>query len=629
MREPLRAEWLPSPQHAMPPHLAIDLGQCTSSGLKDENQDFHGSLIPQDGVLATKGIAIALADGISTSGLGAVAAETAVKSFLTDYYATSEAWSVQTSAERVISATNSWMHAQNWQGRRAPLSDEERERGMICTFSTLVLKSRTAHLFHVGDSRIARLRGRGIEVLTDLHRIDLGGGESYLGRALGVNRAVEIDYLRATIELGDIFILTADGIHEHLSDAAIVALLAANDNLDVAAHLIVDAALSAGSRDNLTVQLVRVVSLPDGALGDMLANDIGLPPAPRLEPGQTFEGYAILRQLHSGSRSHVYLAKDQTDGAKVALKVPATDHAGDAAQMQALMLEEWIARRVRNPHVLKAPAIRHARQYAYAVTDYVEGQTLDLWMRDHPRVDLIQLRSILDQIAKGLQALHRREILHRDLRPGNIIVDADGTVTIIDFGSAQVAGLDEVRPSMLDAAYAGTMQYSAPELYLGQPASRQSDIYSFGVIAYQMLTGALPFGPRVAAATSRAAQKKLRYTPANDLNPHVPDWLDAAIAKAVSIEPGARYEELSEFVYDLTHPNPALVAPDPRPFLQRRPERVWQAISAVLLLVILALLWSSAHAQISRSNGECITMTQADASALVDPHGPTAACKAN
>jgi serine/threonine protein phosphatase PrpC len=584
----------------MSTRLAISLGQYSSPGRKDENQDFHGALIPEDAMLTTKGIAVALADGISTSKLGATAAETAVKSFLTDYFATSEAWSVQTSAQRVVSATNSWMHAQNMAGRRS-LSDEERERGLICTFSALVLKSRTAHLFHVGDSRIARLSGHNgkigrIETLTEAHRVELGGGESYLGRAMGLNRHVEIDYRRFGLQPGDIFILTTDGVHEHLNDAAIVAALAANDNLDDAARAIAQAALDAGSTDNLTVQLVRVDALPDGAITDLLANDAGLPPAPMLEPGMIFEGHAVLRVLHSGSRSHVYLARDLADGEMVAIKVPATDHAGDDAQMQALMLEEWIARRVDNPHVLKAPPLRAPRGHAYCVTHYVEGTPLDQWRRDHGRLDPAQMRDMVRQIASGLQALHRREILHRDLRPANIIVDAFGIARIIDFGSAQVAGLDEVRPTLLDAAYAGTVQYSAPELYLGHSATRRSDIYSLGVIAYQLMTGALPYGPRVAAAATPAAQKKLRYTPAGELNPDVPDWLDAAIARAVSIDPAQRYVELSEFVFDIEHPNAELIAPDPRPLLQRQPERLWQAVSAGLLLVILYLLWRGAHA---------------------------------
>lgn len=571
--------------------LGVSIGQHSTAGAKDANQDFHGSLVPDDEALAAKGIALALADGISTSALGAVAAETAVKSFLTDYYATSEAWSVRTSAERVISATNSWMHGQNVRSQSGPLTDEARERGMVCTFSALVLKSRVAHLFHIGDARIARLSGSRLEPLTEAHRVDLGGGQSYLGRALGVNRHVDIDYRQIVVQPGDIFVMTTDGVHDHLPDAAIIDALT-GDNLDAAARTITAAALTAGSADNLTIQILRVDTLPAGTVGDLIGAEASLRPAPLLEVGRDFEGYAILRELHAGSRSHIYLARDKANGAKVALKVPATEHAGDSSQLQALLLEEWVARRIDNPHVLKAAPQRGARRHIYSAMEYAEGQTLEEWMHDHPLPQPAAVRPLVKQIAMGLQAFHRREMLHRDLRPANVLVNSDGTARIIDFGSAQVAGLDDLAVSrMEDAAFAGTMQYSAPELYLGNGASQRSDIYSLGVITYQMLTGRLPYGPRVAAATTRAAQRKLRYVPVTEWNADVPDWVEAAIAKAVAIDPAQRYAELSEFVFDLSRHNPKLVAADARPLLQRRPERLWQAVSLLLLATILFLLW--------------------------------------
>lgn len=572
--------------------LSISFGQYSCAGAKEANQDFHGLLVPKGSELVSKGIAIALADGISTSALGAAAAETAVKSFLSDYYATSDAWSVQTCAERVIAATNSWMHAHNQRANGRLLTDESRERGMVCTFTGVVLKSRLAHLFHVGDARVARLSGQSLEPLTDAHRVYLGGGESYLGRAMGTDRHVEIDYRQLPLQAGDIFVLTTDGVHEYLTDVAMAAILVQSDNLDTAAHLIAQAALANDSPDNLTVQIVRIDSLPEGSLDDLVGAEANLPPAPQLMPGQDFEGYAVEREIHSGSRSHVYLARDKATGARVAIKVPATDHAHDEAQMQALLLEEWVARRVSNPHLLQAAPTRDRRAYAYCVTEYVEGQTLDVWMNDHPQPDLAEVRSILGQIARGLQALHRREMIHRDLRPRNIVINTEGTAKIIDFGSVQVAGLEEVAPGADNSMFAGTMQFSAPELYLGQPASQASDIYSLGVIAYRMLTGDLPYGPRVANATTRAAQKKLRYTPVIARNPSVPDWMDAAIAKACTIDPANRYAELSEFVYDLSHPNPALAGADARPLLTRNPVLVWQAISAILAVMVAILVAS-------------------------------------
>src|SRR5688572_14853491 len=138
----------------MPRELKISVGQFSDKGAKETNQDFHGVLIPDEPLLGLKGISIALADGISTSKVSRVAAESAVKGFLTDYYCTSESWSVRTSAQRVLEATNSWLHSQT----RSQYA-YDKDRGYVCTLSAIVIKSTTAHLFHIGDSRIYRLSG--------------------------------------------------------------------------------------------------------------------------------------------------------------------------------------------------------------------------------------------------------------------------------------------------------------------------------------------------------------------------------------------------------------------------------------------------------------------------------------
>lgn len=273
----------------------------------------------------------------------------------------------------------------------------------------------------------------------------------------------------------------------------------------------------------------------------------------------------------------------------MAIKVPSTEHGADPVEVRRLMLEEWIARRVHNTHVLKAPPARASRRHAYSVTEFVQGATLEQWVASHDGADLVAVRSIIKQVASGLQALHRLEILHRDIRPGNIIVDHEGTARIMDFGSALVAGLDELAPRD-DDMFAGTMQFTAPEIWLGAPAGRQSDLWSLGAVAYYMLTRGLPYGSHLSAARTRAAQKKLLYVPVTETNPDVPDWMDAAIARAVAIDPADRYEELSEFTYDLAHPNTALTAPSPRPWLARRPERLWQAISALLAVALAVSL---------------------------------------
>src|SRR6185312_3178624 len=202
----------------MSAQLAISIGQHSDKGRKESNQDFHGALIPEEPLLGTKGIAIAIADGISTSNVSHIASETAVKAFLEDYYCTSESWSVKTSASRVLAATNSWLHAQTRQSQYY----YERDRGYVCTISAIIIKSTTVHIFHIGDSRIYRISESALEQLTEDHRVVVSSEQSYLSRALGVNPQVEIDYQQLQIEKGDIFILATDGVYEHISAKLII-----------------------------------------------------------------------------------------------------------------------------------------------------------------------------------------------------------------------------------------------------------------------------------------------------------------------------------------------------------------------------------------------------------------------
>jgi serine/threonine protein kinase len=472
------------------------------------------------------------------------------------------------------------------------LVGEERDRGHVCTFSALVVKSRSAYLFHVGDTRISRLVGASLEPLTEEHRAYVSSAEIYLARALGADRNIDVEYGIVPIQPGDVFVLSTDGVHDHLPSGEAARIILANaDDLDRAAQLMAERGAELGSADDLTVQIVRIEALPDGSACELVEEGRALPPAPLLEPGQQFEGFEILRTVNSNSRSHIYLARDIPTGMRVALKIPSTELREDADHMRRLALEEWVARRVSSPHVLAAADVRRPRGHLFVAMEYVDGISLDQWMRDNPRPDLEPVRRIVEQIGRGLHAFHRREMLHQDLRPKNVIIDDNGVPKIIDFGSAWIAGIAEAGVRDHPAAMLGTVQYSAPEYLLGEAGDERSDIFSLGVICYQMLTGELPFGTRRIALGDRKAVRRLNYTSARRFHDAVPEWVDAAIAKAVAPERDKRYEVLSEFLYDLRHPNSALPVPERGALLERRPEvRPWILI-ALLIGAVLILGW--------------------------------------
>lgn len=303
-----------------------------------------------------------------------------------------------------------------------------------------------------------------------------------------------------------------------------------------------------------------------------------------------FDGYNIVRKIYGSSRSHVYLAVDNDTGMQVVMKTPSIDKQGDSAYLERFLMEEWIARRINSPYVLKPSVQNRQRHYMYIIMEFIEGQTLTQWMTDNPKPDLEIVRGIVEQIAKGLRAFHRLEMLHQDLRPENIMIDTSGTVKIIDFGSTKVAGIMEITNPIEQANLLGTAQYTAPEYLLGETGTPRSDLFSLAIITYQMITGNLPYGTKVIQATNRAAQNKLNYHPISHDERRVPLWVDGTLKKALNPNPLKRYEEISEFLFDLRHPNKIFTNQTRPPLLERDPVVFWKSVSFILTTIIIVIL---------------------------------------
>jgi len=560
--------------------LTVSIGQATNKGVKEINQDAVGHLVPEEPLLSTKGIVLAMADGISSSQVSQIASRTAVSSFLEDYYCTSDAWAVKTSAQKVLKSINHWLYAQT---QNSPYRFEK-DKGYIATFSALILKSNTVHLFHSGDTRIYRISGNQLELLTKDHRRVVSAETSYLTRALGIEQTLDVDYHSATIDVGDQFIIATDGVYEFIGNTEILKLIEESENLNSAAEKIIQKAMLSGSDDNLSIQIVRVEHLPDYQLAEVQQHISQLPLPPRLMPRMQFDGYEILREIYISSRSHVFLARDIESQKTLVIKTPSTELRDNTQYLESFMLEEWIAKRIDNPHVVKAIEPTRKRNYLYLLSEYVEGITLNQWIIDNPKPTINQVRAIIEQAAKGLQAFHRQEMIHQDLRPNNIMIGPGNTVKIIDFGSTFIAGVTDIKN---EEAVRGTMRYSAPEYFLGKVGSQRSDIYALAVIAYQMLSGRFPYNIEIAQARSLSAQRRLTYKTVVNEDTEFPIWVDDALRKALYVEPQKRYEELSEFVHDLHHPNKAFISRNSRPLIERDPVIFWKGVSVALLLIIV------------------------------------------
>jgi len=560
--------------------LKVKVGQSSDAGVKNKNDDSCGIYIPEVPLLTTKGIVAVIADGMSSSEAGREAAEACVLGFLSDYFSTPESWSVKKSGGKVLSALNRWLYGQ---GQKLHGSC----RGMVTTLSILVVKSTTAYLFHVGDTRIYRFRGNDFECLTRDHRALLSADKHHLTRAMGIELELAIDCCTIPVEKGDLFLLTTDGVHDYISPQELKEILKKIDDPELTVREIIGRALMNGSGDNLTCQMVRVDRLPLENKMDLYEKLTELPFPPSLEPGMSLDGYRVLRELHSSNRVQIYLACDIETAQEVVLKTPSVNFEDDPEYIERFLQEEWIGRRIHSSHVLKILPHHRPRSFLYYVTERIPGQTLRQWMVDHPRPALTQVRSIVEQIALGLYAFHRLEMFHQDLKPDNIMIDEHDTVKIIDFGSTKIAGLEEIAVPWSRNPGGGTLHYMAPECLKRIMSTEQSDLYSLGVITYEMLTGKLPFDETFLSSHKNQSV----FIPVMIHNQNIPVWVNGAIQKAVEKDPKKRYENISKFIYDLSHPNAVFLSNFSKPLLDKNPVFFWKIFTVLLLIINLILLF--------------------------------------
>ena len=559
--------------------LQLSVAQKSEKGRKEQNEDCIGIRLPEGSSLINKGALAVIADGVSAAEAGQEASHTAVQGILNDYYSTPDSWQTKTSANRVIAALNRWLYQQSHHQLGT-------DRGFVCTLSALVLKSRVGYVFHIGDTRIYRLRDGNLEPLTRDHVTSISKGKTYLARALGMDLNLDIDYRTVDLEVGDIFLLTSDGIHDYLRSRDIEKIVADNSHqLDRAVELLIEQASANDSPDNLSCQLVRVDSLPQDDANDVYTKLTQLPFAPYLSTGLTIDGLKIVRELSSSNRSEVFVVTDEANNNNYVMKVASQNFDDDPAYIERFVMEEWIGKRIQNSHIIKVLDPPYQRSCLYYLTEHVRGLSLAEWITQNPKPSVQQVLPIIKQLCKAATALHRLETLHQDIKPDNVLLDEHGEVKLIDFGSCRIGGLNEIQ-APIERQYAlGTAHFSAPEYKLNRRPTQASDYFSIGVVCYKMLCGQLPFGEKYANAPSSKELYRLKYTPVYQHNPLVPRWIDCAIKKLVNLNPEARYEALSEFIFDLEKPNPRFTGAEFTPFIKRNPIRFWQIVAASSLFI--------------------------------------------
>jgi serine/threonine protein phosphatase PrpC len=558
--------------------LKFTLGQATETGPRSRNEDFSGAVTPTAETLATKGALFAVADGVSGGAGGREAAELTVRGLLSDYYATPDTWEVTAALDKVIEPLNRWVVAQGAANRDLA--------GMASTLSVLVLRGTRYILGHVGDTRIYRLRGNDLTLLTADHVWDRPDMRHVLKRAIGLDAHVAMDYSEGATQAGDIFLLASDGVWEPLGDLGIHQTLLLHREFPprIAVEL-VRKALAAGGQDNATALVVSVDELPHEDLGDLLAEGKRLrPPPKKLAPGMILDDFEILEILHESRATLVYKAQQRQTGQLAVIKTLQPLLTDDIQSCNGLLQEEWLAKRVVAhyfPQVFPCPG----RGLLYYAMSWHKGETLEERLLRGHYFTAVEAAGIGIRLLKGLGALHRLNILHRDIKPDNLHLGDDDRLRILDMGVAVSFGLGHEPVN----SNAGTPSYLAPELFSsGGTPSVASDLYSAGVTLYHLLTRHYPYGEIEPFQHPRFGEP----VPPTRYRPDLPGWLENILLKACARDPQARFETAEEFLLALERGELQPVLPPPRmPLAQRDPLLLWKAIAALSLILNLLLVY--------------------------------------
>ena len=572
----------------------LDIGFVCRPGRKPGNEDFCAAMLPPP-EQTDLGTIVAVADGVSAGGMGGEAAQTTVNSLVRSYHDTPATWHTTVALDRLIAAQNAWLAGVN--RRRHPLLG-------LTTLTALVLRGQTYTVAHVGDSRCYCLRAGQLQPLTNDHVVNHPDMRHQLVRAVGLEDHLVVDYAQGDLELGDVFVLLTDGVHGPLRRRQLTECLA-QPTAQAAAEALATAALAAGSTDNLTALVVRVLKLEEPNLHDATRSAQTLPVPPLLRVGDRIDGLTVTARVVDNGISLIYQVRHPDTQALYALKTLHPSRAHDPDERAMLAHEAWLVRRMRG-----SPAAAHmvalhdalpnapARSACYLLYDWHAGETLQQLLERQGRLAPEQAVGLALQTLRVLARLHRQGVVHRDIKPANLHLGDDGVLRVLDLGVA----LSGREPASMRRLHAGTPSFINPEQWgfsaghsasadtEPEPADAQSDLFALGVTLYQLITGRLPYGEVLPYQVGRYHRDP---TPASRLQPSVPMWLDHVVRKAVARDKAQRFETAEEFQLALERgASRALAAPPSTPLMERDPTAWWKlGLGISLLFNLMLVLW--------------------------------------
>ena len=388
---------------------------------------------------------------------------------------------------------------------------------------------------------------------------------------------------RVSLELHDRLVLTTDGVHGVLSARAIGAVLSGYGSAQSDAEALVEAARAAGSQDNITALVIDVTALPSADYDSVAAALQHLPIVSPPKVGDEIDGFVLEALICDGRYTRLFLARDPAGGEPIVLKFPKPILLSERGARMAFIREALIGARVDSPFVASAIPIAPGRQSRlYLAMPFYAGETLEARLNRSP-LSIRTGTEIGARIAKGLAALHRQAIIHRDIKPDNVILLDGGGLKVIDLGVAFLPKVDDFTANEVP----GTASYMAPELFQGGVSSEACDQFALGVTLYRMFTGRYPYGEIEPFSHPRfgTAPPPSRY------RSDMPSWLEALILRAIAPDPAARFGDMFELVAALDGgASRAIGRRRSIPLIERNPVLFWQAVAVVLAIALIAAL---------------------------------------
>ncbi|MGA3169578.1 MAG: protein kinase [Chthoniobacteraceae bacterium] len=526
--------------------------------VRPKNEDYAGFWEPEEvDERQTRGAIAVVADGVGGHGSGDVASRLAVETAIRKFQECSPDLPAKAILREVFFAANMSLYDSEENARKSTR--------MATTMNVCIFKGRDVHVGHVGDSRLYMVRQEEIKKLTQDHSMTglqlklrlmtevearASHLRSMLTRSVGVEPIVRFDYKRVTAMQHDRYLQCTDGLYCFMNDGEICEGVD-RLNLDEICPYLVNLAERRGTDDNLTAQLIQVdrVLPPKKEKPLSILTAAGQPAEihdeNELTPGQVLDDrYRIDSKISRSGMATIYKASDLKENHSVAMKVPHMQYESDVGFFSRFQREAEIGRILNHPNILKFYEPDPKQSRPYIVMELLEGRTLAQVLSEVKPFPIDDALQVAARVADALSHMHEKGVVHRDLKPQNIMITKDGSLRIMDFGIARASEMRRLTFVGFTPAM-GTPDYMAPEQVKGRRGDARTDIYSLGAMLYEMATGVLPFEADNPFMVMNARVTGDPKAP-REVRPSVPPEVEELILHAMERDPSKRFQSAKE-----------------------------------------------------------------------------------